>query len=243
MKAVNLLPERHRPKRASGGKSGSSYFLLGGLAVLVVAILVYVATLNSINSSKTDIAKAKAETVQANARAEALGPYGEFAKVASQRVDAVKQLAGKRVDWERVARELARVLPGGVWIQHASANDGSGAAAADGSSTSSASTSANGTPGGAAMTIEGCARDQRSVATTLVRLREIEGASDVKLEQSSQPSAESGTTSSSSSGGSTGDCGTTHGHTNYSFQVVVSLETDAMNNAKASVPRSLGGGQ
>src|SRR3954451_13401908 len=123
MKAVNLLPEKHRPRRPTGGQRGSSHIVLGVLGAVVVAMLLYVLTANSINQAKTDIADAKAETARANAQADQLGGYGDFAKVKADRVEAVEQLAGTRMDWERLVRELAHVLPHGVWIQNASASD------------------------------------------------------------------------------------------------------------------------
>jgi Tfp pilus assembly protein PilN len=238
VKAVNLLPERHRPKRASGGKQGSSYILLGTLGAIVLAVLVYVTTLNSINTSKTEIAQAKAETIQANARASSLAPYGDFAKVKTERVEAVKKLASGRADWERLVRELAHVLPNGVWVQKASASDGSGAS--DATSTPASAGSAGAATAGPALTLQGCARDQKTVATALVRLRQIQGAKDVKLTQASKPEADGST--GGSSAGASGDCGTTHGRPNYTFEAVVALDEGQATNATGRAPRSLGGG-
>jgi Tfp pilus assembly protein PilN len=245
MRAVNLLPEKHRPRRPSGGKSGSSYILLGCLGALVLAVLMYVLTANSINSAKTEIADAKAETAQAQAQTQQLGAYGDFAKVKQQRVEAVKSLAHGRTDWERMVRELGHVLPDGVWIQNASASDGS--------STSSASAGQDATPSetastatGPTLTLQGCSRDQAQVAETLVRLRELQGATDVKLNHSTQPldtSSGSGSSSSSSSGG--GDCGVTGKTPNWGFQADVTFDANsvsASDNA-GSVPARLGGGQ
>ena len=164
MRAVNLLPEKHRPRRPTGGKSGSSYVLLGALGAIVVGVLLYVLTVNSINSSKTSIADAKAEAQRANAQADALGAYGDFAKVKAQREESVKQLAQQRVDWERLVRELAHVLPNGVWIASAQASDGSGDPAAG-----AASASPDASTGQPSLTLTGCAESQREVADTLVR--------------------------------------------------------------------------
>src|SRR3712207_3894059 len=111
MRAVNLLPEKHRPRQATGGRSGSSYVLLGVLAEVVGGVLVYVMTVNSINSAKSDIASAKAGAARATAEAESLGAYGDFAQVKKQREGAVKQVAQSRLDWERLVREVAHVLP------------------------------------------------------------------------------------------------------------------------------------
>src|SRR5205085_1824255 len=101
---------------------GSSYIVIGVLAAVLIMTLVYVTTVNDISSKKTAVAKAKAETQQAQARAGSLQGYGNFSQIKQQRVSSVEQLAAGRVDWERLARGLARVLPDGVWILTASAS-------------------------------------------------------------------------------------------------------------------------
>lgn len=236
MRAVNLLPEKHRPRQATGGKGGSSYVLLGILGALVVAVLVYVLTLNSINVAKTDIAEAKAETTRATAEAEALGAYGDFAKVKKERETAVRQLAQSRVDWERLVRELAHVLPEGVWIQSAEAADS--AAALEGGAADPAV--AGSSP---ALTIVGCSVDQHQVANTLVRLRTVQGAEDVKLDHSAQGEDPNATGGAGGSSAATGDCGLTDGKPNYSFQAEVTLTAQAPEEEPGTVPARLGGGQ
>jgi Tfp pilus assembly protein PilN len=245
MRAVNLLPEKHRPRRPSGGKSGSSYIVLGCLGALVLAVLMYVLTANSINSAKTEIADAKAETAQAQAQTQQLGAYGDFAKVKQQRVEAVKSLAHGRTDWERMVRELGHVLPQGVWIQNASASDGSSASTASASSSQDTTSSEASAPSGPTLTIQGCSRDQAQVAETLVRLRELQGATDVKLDHSTQPLDTSSGSSSSSSSGGGGDCGETGKTPNWGFQADVTFDAASVSasDKSGSVPARLGGGQ
>jgi Tfp pilus assembly protein PilN len=249
--AVNLLPQKHRPRQATGGKQGSSFVLLGVLGAIVVAVLVYVLSANSINSAKTDIAQAKADTVRANAQADALGAYGNFEKVKADRVKSVQDLATSRIDWERTLREVAHVLPSGVWITNADASDtpttdgGTGAvpaAPAGGTGASAAQPAAT----GPTVALKGCAPSQDAVAETLVRLRQLQGATDVTLDHSTKPDAATASGGSSSSAGSASatDCGTTNGATNYEFQVNVSLESPKPSpDASGQVPASLGGGQ
>jgi Tfp pilus assembly protein PilN len=241
MRAVNLLPEKHRPRQATGGKQGSSYVLLGVLGAVVVAVLLYVLTANSINQAQTDIADANAAAAAANAQTQQLGAYGDFAKVKAQRVATVKELATSRMDWERMVRELARVLPSGVWIMNASAADSPAnqSSSAPSSGTSDPSTAAS----GPTLTLQGCAEDQAKVADTLVRLKELQGATDVKLDHSAtQADASSGGNVPSAGAGA--DCGATNGKPNYTFQVAVSFETPTGETYKpGAVPASLGGGQ
>src|SRR3954465_14683654 len=123
MKAVNLLPEKHRPRKPSGGQSKTGYVFLGALGAVLVGVLAYVLTLNSINSSKTKITEATVEAARLNDQANSLGPYGDFAKIKAERVASVKQLASQRFDYERLMRELAHVLPSAVWLVGATASD------------------------------------------------------------------------------------------------------------------------
>ena len=233
MRAVNLLPEKHRPRESTGSDGRSSYVLLGVLGALVVAVLVYVLTLNSINSDRTAIAEAKAETTRATAEAEALGAYGDFAKVKKEREASVRQLAQSRVDWERMVRELAHVLPEGVWIQSADAAD-SAASLEDADSTAGVSSPV--------LKLVGCAVDQQSVADTLVRLRTLQGAEDVKLTHSTQgDDPSSGATGGTSA--ASGECGLTAGEPNYSFEAEVTLTAQLPAERPGTVPARLGGGQ
>ena len=77
MNAVNLLPAKHRPRRPTGGQQGSAYVVVGILGGLLVMVVLYVLTVNAINSRKTQVATANAETAAAQARASALAPYGD----------------------------------------------------------------------------------------------------------------------------------------------------------------------
>jgi Tfp pilus assembly protein PilN len=254
VRAVNLLPEKHRPRGPSGGGQGSSYILLGVLGAVLVGVLLYVLTINSINSSRTAVAKAKADTTRFQAEAAQLGPYGDFSKIKNQRVASVTQLAEGRVDWERMVREIAHVLPTGVWLTKAAAADSLGDAAdtqagqgfADGpGSSTGGSSNASVSQSDPVMTLSGCAVDQGTVATMLVRLREMQGANNVQLDNSTQPDSGGGAAA-SSPGGSSGssDCGTTHGNLNYSFTVDIAFDPHALSPYQpGAVPVSLGGGQ
>jgi Tfp pilus assembly protein PilN len=258
MNAVNLLPEKHRPrKRSAAGQSHSGHVALGVLGAIFVALLVYVLTLNSINSSQTKIREAKAEATRLDAEANSLGAYGDFAKIKVERVKSVQQLAEGRFDWERMVRELAHVLPSDVWLVNATAAaTAADAASSPGGATGSApSTGAAPAPapgaapapaGGPVLTLQGCARDQSHVAVTLVRLRELQGAEDVSLEHSTQGEDAGGGGSTApaapaAGGGSDASCGSTNGKPNYSFQANVTFAPQAAPQAGA-VPDRLGGG-
>ena len=250
MKAVNLLPEKHRPRQATGGQGKGGYVVLGVLGAVLVGVLVYVLTLNSLNDSKSKITEATAEAARLNEQANSLGPYGDFAKIKSDRVQSVKELAQGRFDYERLVRELADVLPPDVWLVNATAS-ATGDPSSTGTTTPAPPTGASGaaaTPApaiGPTLKLEGCARDQSQVAVTLVRLRELQGATDVSLDHSTRgednTSAAAAAPAGGSSGGGDASCGTTGGKPNYSFQANVTF-APATSAQPATAPNRLGGG-
>jgi Tfp pilus assembly protein PilN len=261
MKAVNLLPEKHRPRKPSGGQAKGGYVVLGILGAVLVGLLVYVLTLNSINDSKSKIKEATAQAAQLNQEANSLGPYGDFAKIKADRVQSVMTLAQGRFDYERLVRELAEVLPPDVWLVNASASatgDSSNtttstpapapapAPASGGTSgTAGAATSTPAAPTGPTLKLDGCARDQSQVAVTLVRLRELQGATDVSLDHSTRgevtPGAASAPAASAGASGGDASCGTTNGKPNYSFEANVTF-APASPSQPTTAPNRLGGG-
>ena len=249
MKAVNLLPEKHRPRQPTSGKGKGGYVVLGVLGAVLVGVLVYVLTLNSINDSKTKITEATAEAARLNEQANSLGPYGDFAKIKAERVQSVKELAQGRFDYERLVRELAHVLPPDVWLVNASASSVAASGTGPASSTTPPAGGAGGTaapapPGGPTLKLQGCARDQSQVAVTLVRLRELQGATDVSLDHSTRGEDTTGSAPAAPAGSSAGgdaSCGTTGGKPNYSFEADVTF-APASSAQPDTAPNRLGGG-
>jgi Tfp pilus assembly protein PilN len=235
MRPVNLLPAKNRPHESDGSKAGSAYVVIGVLAIFLVAVVAYVLESNKISQAKTDTAVAEQRTAEARAKAQANGPYANFAQVKQQRVDSVKTLADGRFDWERTLRELSLVLPDGVWIQSFTAN---ATGATDGSSTSTGvAASVNPT-----MMVHGCAIKQPDVAETLLRLKQMEGVNDVTLTDSTR-----GTETKPSAEGSAQGCGSHGGTPNLDFNAAVEFETPAATTSTgdgkgSKVPVRLGGG-
>jgi Tfp pilus assembly protein PilN len=187
VKAVNLLPEQHRRGPRQGAPTGGAYVVVGLLGVLLLMAVVYTFTANQANSRKSDAASAAQEAQRLEARAKALGSYGNFSQIKVTRTASVKQLATSRFDWERMLRELASVLPAGGWLKEASAS-----VTGDVSSTASAPSST--TAGAAAqptLKLIGCAPSQSEVAKFMVRLRQLYLVSDVNLTQSVEGDANS----------------------------------------------------
>ena len=249
MRPVNLLPQKHRPHKPNGGKSSSSYLVLGVLALFLVAAVTYVMEANKITQAKTDITAAEQKTAAAKARSEQLGPFANFAQVKEQRVSSVRSLAEGRFDWERSVRELAHILPEGVWLRNVDASVTGEDAPGGSAGASSGGTAA---AAGPAIKLNGCAYRQPQVAVLLVRLREMKGVKDVKLSDSTRGDDQA--SSSSSAPPATGDsqpamvdgCGTRRDSANYEFNATVEFDPAQMTGpAKPNAgktPVRLGGG-
>ena len=257
MRPVNLLPQKHRPHKATGSKSGSSYVVLGVLALFLVAASLYVLESNKITKAETDIATAQQKTAAAKARAEQLGPFANFAQVKEQRVASVRALAQGRFDWERTVRELALVLPDGVWLRDFDASltgeESAGAASGAPSAPPSGGSGAAPAAGGPAIKLHGCAYKQPQVAVLLVRLRQMQGVKDVKLTDSTRledPSENKGQGAPAPTGDSgarmSDGCGVRNDRGNYEFNAVVEFNPPAPTAAQApeagKTPVRLGGG-
>lgn len=253
MNPVNLLPAKNRPRTPTGGQQGSAYVVVGAMAAVLVLVVFYVLTVNGINTRKSQVARAKAETAQAQARASNLSGYGDFSKIKTERVQSVKDLAQGRIDWERLTRGLARVLPDNVWLLTASASatgtpvSGGGSGGATPSTPPTTSSGGTVAATGPKVELTGCAPGQTDVAVTLVRLRELSGATDVQLNDITRPQASTSTTTAPAAGatgsGDGSDCGATHATPNAKWDATVTFEQTAGSTVgPAKVPNSLGGG-
>ena len=249
MNPVNLLPAKHRPRTPTGGQQGSAYVVVGVLGALLVLVVFYVLTVNGINTRKTQVDRAKAETAQAQARAASLSGYGDFSKIKAERVQSVKELAQGRIDWERLTRGLARVLPENVWLLTASAS-ASGQLTSGGAASATQAPSDSGDAAAASgpkVEVSGCAPGHAAVAVTLVRLRELPGAKDVQLNEITRPerSATAPVAGGPAGGGSSdgSDCGVTHGNPNAKWDATITFAPTAPSvESGDKVPNSLGGG-
>lgn len=220
MKPVNLLPPSHRIHRG-GGRPGSAYVVLGMLGVLLVAVLSYVLTANQVTSKQDELTRAQQETQAAQAQAAALGSFGDFSSIKVTREQSVAQLAQARLDWERLMRELSRVIPEDVFVNSLDAT-GVPAAAQPGAEAA----------GGPGLKLGGCAPSHPDVATLMVRLRRLSGTKDVRLSDST--TVDSGGGSTTGGGGSTGGCD--------GVAFTVNVDFDPAPTAAEGVPEHLGGG-
>lgn len=231
MRPVNLLPARYRPRKPGAADSKSAYVALGALAALVLAVFVYVMTANSVSSRNSQIAEAREQIAAAEQQSVTLEGFGNFAGIKQTRLTAVRSLATARLDWERLFRELAHVLPERVWLTGFDAQSSDPEAAGAGAEL------------GPKMTLQGCAESHSEIADAMIRLRELHVAEDVELTQTVAGDEEEATgagapPTATGAGGESG-CGRY-----YSFEVAVTmaLPVPGAVAAEAPVPARLGGG-
>ena len=228
MKAVNLIPTDQRRAKASGERSGGAYVVLGVLGVLLVMALAYVMTANGVNDKTSKAAKAQREAETLEAQASQLDSFTDFASIKEQRLAAVLTAAQTRFDWERLIRELSRVMPAGSWLQTTQASvlgDPNAVATPTAAATVAAPTAPS-------ATLVGCTPRQSEVAKILVRLRSLHRVVDVELNESLREQGVQDVTVDS--------CGPL-----YKFDVTVTFAPAAEAEAPQgsdSVPASLGGG-
>lgn len=244
MRPVDLLPEQHRPRAATGSQAGSAYVVVGLLAAALIAVLVYAITANRVNSLKEETIRVEAEASSAEARAAVLAPFAQFQQVKETRVQSVSGLAQNRVDWERLSRELAHVLPAGAWLSAVEAST-----TAEGSEVSTADGEGNAHTG-PSVTLIGCAESQPLVARMLVRLRRLDRAEEVELIESVKGQEQGGGTGGTTTSGSGASEGSGGGCDDlYAFNAKVNLApidpVDTLEDGlgrSVEVPASLGGG-
>jgi hypothetical protein len=232
MKAVNLIPTEHRRAKASGERSGGAYVVLGVLGVLLLMAVAYVMTANGVNSDKTKAATARQQADALEAKASQLASFTDFASVKEQRLAAVRAAAQTRFDWERLMREISRVMPDGSWLQTTEASVAGDTGDTPGAVAAASPADATAGPVSPTATFVGCTPRQSEVAKILVRLRAMHRVTDVELNESAKEDGVTDVTVDS--------CGPL-----YKFDVTVTFapaDTDEVPTGANSVPASLGGG-
>ena len=216
MRPVNLIPpEKRRGDRAPSRTGALPYVIVGALAVALVLVTFMTLTGKQVSDREAEVASLRAEEEAATARADALRPYAEFASLAEARDATVTSLAQSRFDWERVLRELARVLPDDVWLTDATGTVNpsvqiQGATVVEGRDTVA----------GPALELVGCGANQRAVAGFLAALRDIDGVTRVGIASSERSAGDASLDS--GSGGTTSDCRTRPAIAK--FEVVVAFD-------------------
>jgi Tfp pilus assembly protein PilN len=208
MNAVNLIPPDQRRGGGTGG-GWASYALLGGLALVLVAVAAYVVTSNQISQRKDDLAAAKQRAATATGQLAALQPYVEFASLERARMKTVHDLAASRFDWERAMGGLARVTSREVWLTSMLGTVAPGVAVGDAGGGAGGDSDLRDAEAAPAVELSGCGTSNTAIVSYLSRLRALTGVTRVTLADAQKPDDTAGSTGSSSgsSGGPEEGCG------------------------------------
>ena len=230
MKPVNLIPQDQRKRRPTDSGGRSAHIAIGVLAALLLMVVGYVLTSNTVTERQDKADSASAEAARLELQAGQKNTYTDFANIAMTRTQSVAQVAETRFDWERFMRELAHIMPDGSWLQSADAS-----VSGDVGSASGATPPAPGTPAPSqpAANLVGCTPDQDDTAKLMARLGQLYRVEDVDLNESTAGEPDSEV--------SIANCGRL-----YTFNVTVKFSA-AKPSREAPlgtdrVPASLGGG-
>lgn len=235
MRPVNLIPAEQRRGGKAPLRAGIlGYVIVAVLAVALLGVTLVVLTGNQISDRKAEVTTLQAQVDQAQARAQQLSRYQQFASLQQARQDTVSSLAKSRFDWERVLRELSIVIPSDVWLTDLTGSASAGSSSGSSDSASSATQSIQ----GPSLDMHGCASSHDAVAGFLASLRDIDGVTRATVMSSDAQEASDSSTSSSSGGGSTGSgAGACAGAHVVSFEMIVAFD-DAGAAAAAATPPS-----
>jgi Tfp pilus assembly protein PilN len=189
VRPVNLIPPEQRRGADAPTRTGAlSYVIVGVLAVVLIGVTATVIFGNKVSDKNDEIAVLEAKAAETSARAESLSTYTTFQGIHDARVETVSQLATSRFDWQRVLRELAKVLPQHVWLTSLTGtvspdvqlqNKGEDGGLRD-------------SIAGPALVVVGCGRTQDDVARLVAAMRDIDGVTRVTAADSAKPANDSG---------------------------------------------------
>ncbi len=213
MRPVNLIPpEERRGEKAPMRTGALSYVIVAVLTVALLGVTGVVLTNNQIAERESEKSGLESQLAEAQARAERVSSFANFASLKQAREQTVASLAQSRFDWERVLRELAIVIPEDVWLTQLTATVSPDVQLSDSGSGSSSGVSGMDSVLGPALQIQGCGAGHEAVAGFLAALRDIGGVTRVAVLNSERPDPSTATESSSAegtaAGGSSEDCAT-----------------------------------
>jgi Tfp pilus assembly protein PilN len=190
VRPVNLIPpEDRRGQRAPLRAGIASYAIVAVLALAVAAVAALVLAGNSVAEREAELAALETEAATAEAQAQALSPYAEFATIRLQRETTIQALAQSRFDWERVLRELSLILPEDVWLVRVSGS------ASPEAQVEGADDVLRASAPGPALSLIGCGASQEAVAGFAAALEDIDGVTRVGVARSELPTDASGSAS------------------------------------------------
>lgn len=175
MRPINLIPPEDRRGDSAPSRAGNLSYVV--VAILAVAVAVVAATThygNQITENQSRIDEIEGQVEVANARAASLSSFTSFQELRDSRVATIDALAQTRFNWERVLRELTRVIPANVAVTNVTGTATPAVTVPD-----EAGISLRDTVAGPALEILGCSRGQRNVARFIASIHDIDGVTRV----------------------------------------------------------------
>jgi Tfp pilus assembly protein PilN len=159
------------------------------LAIAVIAVGMLVVNSNRVNDRKSKVAALEQDQASAKAAADALRPYGNFAQLQKARVDTINSLVNSAFNWERVFRQLSRVIPSDAWLVSLTATVSPGVEVASSSGGGGGSGAREQTQA-PAVEMTGCTYSHRAVARLMTSLRNLDNVTEVVLDSSERPTGQ-----------------------------------------------------
>jgi Tfp pilus assembly protein PilN len=220
MRPINLIPpEDRRGDRAPMRTGNLSYVLVGGLALLLLAVVATAFAGKQISDRESEKAALQQELDQATARADSLSAFANFRAIQEARAATVASLAESRFDWERVIHELSLILPDGISLTNLT-----GTVSPEVTLENAASVATRDSVPGPALELVGCAPGEDSVAGFMAALEDIDGVTRVGLEETEQNETQTqGASPTTDSAAGTDECRYDDEITK--FQIVVAFDS------------------
>jgi Tfp pilus assembly protein PilN len=180
MQALNLLPADLRPEErpflsTSIAPRRARQGAAAAVAVAVVAVGgLYLHARSSVHGKKSDLSSVQAQLATVQAKVDAI--QAVQAKM-SGRLVVLRAITGTRMNWDSTLADLARVLPGGVFLTNLQASS---------ASTVASTVAAVPTVPGTTFTIAGVAPSSVRIALVLDRLALLPWLSDITLQSAAR---------------------------------------------------------
>jgi Tfp pilus assembly protein PilN len=201
VRPVNLVPpEQRRGERAPTRRGPAAYGVVAILGIALVAITAIVLTNNTVSDRKAEVAVLEQQEAEATEFADSLSSYSEFASLEQKRVATVTTLAESRFDWERVLRELAVVIPDGVWLTTLT-----GTVRPDIQLAEASGNSLRQQVAGPALEMSGCGLSHEAVAEFVAALEDIDGVTRIVVNRSERPTGQSSGATAATEGSGCGE--------------------------------------
>ena len=231
MRPVNLMPAGERRGKGAPTRTGPlSYIIVGVLVVALAAVCGIVYFNKKVSDNQAEVDRIEAHATELEARADALSSFVSFKQIHDARVQTVEQLAQSRFDWERVLRELSKVLPEHIWLVSLTGTVTPDVDVGDGNDDGGLRASIP----GPALVLVGCGRSHDDVASLIAAMRDIDGVTRVTASDSAKPDS----AMSADAAGTSDNCQTRPSIPQ--FHLVASFDEVVVPSADGTVPPAAG---